>query len=244
MVWRTTIVTCTTCFLLGTTFTHWIADHNVLWRSPVTPAALEQSIRYYSLLGHGPDGLGWVYIAVGVAALVAAGGKLVSGWRGKGGEVLFDGASLLLVASITYNQVTELYPTLVSFPNPLPEKLTEHDTFPVLAAAVRDLANDNIITSVMLTGVMLLQAGRYYSSRTSSSSFPRSTETSVQSSPSSSPAASPIAEPVALSDRLATPFRELTESEALELEGSGSEVDSKPATRRPTRAARSSTRKK
>lgn len=66
----------------------------MLWRSPVTPAALEQSIRYYALLGHGPEGLGWVYIAVGVAALVAAAGKLVSGWRGKGGEVLFDGASL------------------------------------------------------------------------------------------------------------------------------------------------------
>lgn len=130
--------------------------------------------------------------------------------------------------------------------------------FPVLAAAVRDLANDNIITSVMLTGVMLLQvgsvsgpyltqqAGRYYSSRGSGASFPRSTETSVQSSPSSSPAASPIAQPVELADRLATPFRELTEAEALELEGSGSEIDAKPssATRRTTRSTRSSTRKK
>jgi hypothetical protein len=29
--------------------------------------------------------------------------------------------------------------------------------FPQLASSVRDLANDNIITAVMLTGVMLLQ---------------------------------------------------------------------------------------
>jgi hypothetical protein len=32
--------------------------------------------------------------------------------------------------------------------------------FPKLAGAVRDLANDNIITAVMLTGVMLLQVSR------------------------------------------------------------------------------------
>jgi len=79
----------------------------------------------------------------------------------------------VLVASVTYNQITEVYPSkskfsrraqlqahaaaLTSFPNPLPENLTEHDMFPALASAVRDLANDNIITAVMLTGVMLLQ---------------------------------------------------------------------------------------
>lgn len=116
MVWRTTIITCTTCFLLGelgssnpplhldpsppsrltagTTFTHWIADHNVLWRSPLTSEALAESIRYYALVGAGPPALAYVYVAVGVAALVASGWKLHSGWRGKGGEVLFDGASL------------------------------------------------------------------------------------------------------------------------------------------------------
>lgn len=78
----------------GTTFTHWIADHNVLWRSPLTPAALEQSIRYYALIGQGSPALGWAYLGIGIASMLAALTKLISGWRGKSGEVLFDGASL------------------------------------------------------------------------------------------------------------------------------------------------------
>lgn len=48
-------------------------------------------------------------------------------------------------------------PALQSFPSPLPAHLTEHEMFGPLATAVRDLANDNIITAVMLTGVMFLQ---------------------------------------------------------------------------------------
>lgn len=31
---------------------------------------------------------------MGIAAVLAAGGKLMTGWRGKGGEVLWDGASV------------------------------------------------------------------------------------------------------------------------------------------------------
>lgn len=77
----------------GTTFTHWIADHNVLWSSPLTPAALEQSIRYYGMLAGGTAALGWVYLGVLLVAFIAAAGKLCSDW-GKGGEVLFDGASV------------------------------------------------------------------------------------------------------------------------------------------------------
>lgn len=106
----------------GTTFTHWIADHNVLWRSPLTPAALEQSIRYYTLIGSGPPLLGWVYVGLVGLAIAAATAKLVSGWRGRSGEVLFDGASLctldgrgmlipVLILSITYNQATEVFPS-------------------------------------------------------------------------------------------------------------------------------------
>lgn len=79
--------------ITGTTFTHWIADHNVLWSSPLTPAALEQSIRYYGMLAGGTAALGWVYLGVLLVAFIAAAGKLCSDW-GKGGEVLFDGASV------------------------------------------------------------------------------------------------------------------------------------------------------
>jgi hypothetical protein len=78
----------------GTTFTHWIADHNTLWRSPLTAEALVTSIRYYSVLNAAPNGIGWAYVLMGVIALASAGGSLVKGYKGRGGEVLFDGGSV------------------------------------------------------------------------------------------------------------------------------------------------------
>lgn len=135
-----------------------------------------------------------------------------------------------------YNQATEVYPSAYqavllhlrsanpaafkSFPTPLPAELTEHELFPGLAGAVRDLANDNIITAVMLTGIMFLQAGRYYSSRGSGEHYPRSGNTSAATSAAPTPKASPKLDTVRLSpvsERNATPFRELTEEESFEL---------------------------
>ncbi|RSH94342.1 hypothetical protein EHS25_004145 [Saitozyma podzolica] len=165
MVWRTTFITISTCFLLGTTFTHWIADHNVLWRTPLTSEALESSIKYYSILSNSPTGLGWVYIA------------------GNRGEIVFDGASVVLLASIAYTQISEVFPTIALFPNPLPQPVQKHPLFPALSTAVRDLANDNVMTAVMLTGIMLLQAGRYYAKKPSSSSVPSGTSSGPSTPP-------------------------------------------------------------
>ncbi|BEI80130.1 hypothetical protein CcaverHIS002_0106590 [Cutaneotrichosporon cavernicola] len=232
-MWRNAITTITTCFLLGTTFTHWIADHNVLWRSPLTPAALEQSIRYYALVGSGAPVLGWVYLGVGLASSLAALTKLVTGWRGQSGEVLFDGASLLLITSVAYNQATEVFPTLAAIPSPLPANLTEHEMFGPLATAVRDLANDNIITAVMLTGVMFLQAGRYAASRSGENDGPEMMPDTAPSSATSSLVPSPAMTPKPLNERHATPFRELTEAEAMEL--ALLENNSKRTPRRSTR---------
>lgn len=82
--------------LVGTTFTHWIADHNVLWRTPLTEDAVKTSIQYYSLLHSAQQGyLGWAYLFVGCLAIAAAGGRMLKGLTmGEGGEVLFDGGSL------------------------------------------------------------------------------------------------------------------------------------------------------
>ncbi|WVW79678.1 hypothetical protein I302_101647 [Kwoniella bestiolae CBS 10118] len=205
MVWRTTLVTMSTCFLLGTTFTHWIADHNVLWRSPVTPDALNTSINYYSFLSNAPNGMGWVYIAVGLVALISAGGRAVKGYQGQGGEVLFDGGS-----------IADVYPTIKLIPSPLPSPLIEHKLYPELVTAVRDLATNNIMTAVMLTGIMLLQAGRYYS-KAPAGDLPPSVDVSASSTPGR--ASSPENDPIPVINRSGTPFRELTEEESAELNG-------------------------
>ncbi|OXB33511.1 hypothetical protein J007_06819 [Cryptococcus neoformans] len=232
MVWRTMLITVSTSFLLGTTFTHWIADHNVLWRSPVTTEAISHSIKYYSLLASAPNGLGWVYIAVGLVLLLSAGSRSIKGYRGSSGEVLFDGGSLgkfplpresrsylVLVASITYYQLSEVYPAIAMIPSHLPPNLVDHPLYPALTTAVRDLATSNIMTALMLTGLILLQAGRYYAKRPT---FPPDTtdESSVSTPASASAPSSPETHPIPVSQRSATPFRELTEDEVLELNAS------------------------
>ncbi|ORY25241.1 ER membrane protein SH3-domain-containing protein [Naematelia encephala] len=234
MVWRTTLVTLTTCFLLGTTFTHWIADHNVLWRSPLTSDALQQSITYYSILATAPAGLGWVYVAVGVLALGSSAGRLWKDFLGKGGEVLFDGGSIVLLSAITYNQINELYPTISLFPSPVPNEIADHPLYPALTTAVRDLANDNVITAVMLTGVMALQAGRWYSKRPTSS--PPQSETS---SDPSSPSTQAVDQEPSTIRRSGTPYRELTQDEAMELDGPSGSASAEDHAVSPGRKARS-----
>nr|XP_019012358.1 uncharacterized protein I206_03205 [Kwoniella pini CBS 10737]OCF51139.1 hypothetical protein I206_03205 [Kwoniella pini CBS 10737] len=201
----------------GTTFTHWIADHNVLWRSPITPEALVTSIKYYSYLSNAPHGMGWVYIAVGLVALASAGGRAVKGYKGQGGEVLFDGGAIVLWAAIAYTQIVDVYPTIKSIPTSLPNSISKDKSYPELVTAVRDLATNNIMTAVMLTGIMLLQAGRYYSKRADENDLPPSVDVSAASTPGRVP--SPESDPAPPIKRSGTPFRELTEEEATELKG-------------------------
>ena len=66
----------------------------MLWRSPLTSEALQNSISYYSLLSSATPGLGYVYIAVGLLGVFSAAGRTIKGARGNQGEVLFDGGSL------------------------------------------------------------------------------------------------------------------------------------------------------
>ena len=86
-----------------------------------------------------------------------------------------------------------------------------HSTlFAHLSSSVRELATDNIKCAVMLTGVMLLQGGRYYAKRPSR----QPVELVDQSgNDSSTEASSPEVKPA----RPGTPYRELTEEEALDL---------------------------
>lgn len=126
-------------------------------------------------------------------------------------------------------------------PSALPANLVDHPLYPALTTAVSDLATGNIMTALMLTGLILLQvgrfpsasrrcrtltpeykAGRYYAKRPTFP--PATTDESAASTPASASCpSSPETHPIPVSQRSATPFRELTEDEALELDASGGE---------------------
>jgi hypothetical protein len=65
-----------------------------------------------------------------------------------------------------------------------------------------------------------LQAGRYYAKKPSSSSVPSGTS-SGPSTPPQQAQSLPVERHSPIAERAATPFRELTEEEAMELNGFG-----------------------
>jgi len=159
---RAGIVVCVTSFLLGTLFTHWIADSLTLWKSPVTNEHLWTAASYYSILAKGPPVLAYLWAAVAIV-----GGTTIF-WSlrdGEAGNLMFDGASIFLFGTTTvmclYSVLPNLFTRFASLPvhqltDPLPRNLR---------IATLDLASNNLICSVALTGVLALQAGRFWAEK-------------------------------------------------------------------------------
>lgn len=92
---------------LGSTFVHWIADHNTVWRNPTTDEAARIAIKYYNILAGSTSEaargdsalLGNVWLVVGSVATLLCGSRAVSAMLGlreddneSNGGYLFDGA--------------------------------------------------------------------------------------------------------------------------------------------------------
>ncbi|KAG6889302.1 hypothetical protein C0995_001958 [Termitomyces sp. Mi166 len=172
---RAGVVVCVTSFLLGALFTHWIADSLTLWRSPVTDEHLWTAATYYSILAKGPPQAFWF-----LGSIVATGCVTIL-WSlgdGEAGNIMFDGGSIFLfgvtVAMYLYSVLPS--PLLQPIFLPLPDlptglfaqfsALPDHqlkDPFPrSLRLVTLELASNNLICSVALTGVLALQAGRFW----------------------------------------------------------------------------------
>ncbi|KAF5380872.1 hypothetical protein D9615_003906 [Tricholomella constricta] len=159
---RAGIVVCITSFLLGSLFTHWIADSLTLWKSPVTDEHLWTAATYYSILAKGPPAA--LYF---LAAVVATGGITIL-WSlrdGEAGNIMFDGGSIFLFGTTIAMYLYSVLPSVFATFNSLPAHQLK-DPFPrSLRFATLELASNNLICSVALTGVLALQAGRSWAER-------------------------------------------------------------------------------
>lgn len=162
MGFRAATVVCTTSFLLGALFTNWIADSLTLWKSPVTDNNLWTAASYYAILAKGPAQLGYslaVVVVLGVLAL------LLSLRDGEAGNIMFDGGSIFLFSWTIATYLYSVIPIILEHFNALPEH-SFGDAFPFsLRTITLDLATTNLICSVALTGVLVLQAGRLWAER-------------------------------------------------------------------------------
>lgn len=156
---RAGVVVCITSFLLGSLFTHWIADSLTLWKSPVTDEHLWTAALYYSILTKGPVQI--LYVLFGIIIL---GGTTIF-WSFndlEAGNLMFDGGSIFLygVAAIMY--AYSVIPNLMDKFTTIPPYHMK-DAFPrLLRTPTLDLASNHLVCSVALTGVLILQAGRWW----------------------------------------------------------------------------------
>jgi len=159
---RAGVVVCVTSFLLGSLFTHWIADSLTLWKSPVTDEHLWTAASYYSILAKSPPEIR--YFLSGIVGLGAA-TILWSLRDGEAGNIMFDGGSIFLYGTTVAMYLFTVMPALFAWFTSLPSHQLK-DPFPrSLRSATLELASNNLICSVALTGVLALQAGRWWAER-------------------------------------------------------------------------------
>jgi hypothetical protein len=156
---RAAVVVCVTSFLLGSLFTHWIADSLTLWKSPATDQNLWIAATYYSIIANGSERIQYV-----VAAIVVLGATTIL-WSlrdGRAGNLMFDGGSIFLFCTTIWMYSYSVLPNIFSLFKILPAH-PPTDAIPQdLKAAIFDLASNNLVCSVALTGVLGLQAGRFW----------------------------------------------------------------------------------
>ncbi|KIY50931.1 hypothetical protein FISHEDRAFT_64502 [Fistulina hepatica ATCC 64428] len=152
MAIRTGIIVCVTGFLLGAFFTNWIADSRTLWKSPVTDENIWLAASYYAIIAQCPS------VALYFLCTVILAGGLTLLWSfgdGEAGNLMFDGGSLFL-----YGTTAVMYAYYL-----LPGILAKQVSQPI-RETVLALASNNLICSVALTGVLLLQGARIWVDKT------------------------------------------------------------------------------
>jgi len=166
---RTSIFISAVSFLLGLLFTHWIADSLTLWKPPPTQTDLRlwTSATYYSILSRMPAGLPYIY---GVVVAIGATTILWSLGDGRAGNLMFDGASAFLYGTALtvyiYNVLPNFFAHFTSLPLPFVSSTPGSQSFPPFPPSLRgptlELASSHLVCSVALTGVLALQAGRWW----------------------------------------------------------------------------------
>ncbi|KAI0928014.1 hypothetical protein AcV7_009292 [Taiwanofungus camphoratus] len=167
---RMSVVVSATAFLLGLLFTHWIADSLTLWKSPETQTdtRLWTAATYYSILSRTPPSLAYVYTAV---TFLGGATILWSLKDGRAGNLMFDGGSIFLYGTAVYVYIDTVLPNIfanfTALPLPFPsQQSSAPSTLPPFPASLKphvlELASSHLVCSVVLTGVLALQAGRWW----------------------------------------------------------------------------------
>ncbi|PPR03534.1 hypothetical protein CVT24_007020 [Panaeolus cyanescens] len=140
-------------------FTHWIADSLTLWKSPVTDDHLWTAAYYYSIITKGPKEALYFLAAI---VILGASTLLWSLNDLRAGNIMFDGGSIFLFATTVLMYTNTVLPSLYAKFSTLPFHSLKDPMPRLLRNATLELASNHLICSVALTGILALQAGRFW----------------------------------------------------------------------------------
>ncbi|KAJ4493496.1 hypothetical protein C8J55DRAFT_533216 [Lentinula edodes] len=127
--------------------------------SPTNDQNLWTAATYYSVIANGPA---QIQYAVAMVVLLGATTILWNLRDGRAGNLMFDGGSIFLFCTTiwmySYSVVSTIFTVFKDLhPHPKTDAVLQK-----LQLAIFDLASNNLVCSVALTGVFGLQAGRFW----------------------------------------------------------------------------------
>ncbi|KAI9363140.1 ER membrane protein SH3 [Pilaira anomala] len=149
---KVALILCSCFFLYGTYWSDWAFDYYLLWANPVNlPDVIARATFYYANQAHIPSILKYVPIA---NLCIATSGIIIGLFTMTDGNLLFDGASLVLMFFGLTTYITSVKPAIAI--------VSESDDIPAITIALKNIAAAHFIMVLAITGIIGLQVAHYF----------------------------------------------------------------------------------
>ncbi|KAI9276399.1 ER membrane protein SH3 [Sporodiniella umbellata] len=146
------LILCSCFFAYGTYWSDWVFDYYMLWANPSEhPGAVNQAALYYSNQIPIPNILRYVPIA---NLIIAASGFATGLCTRTDGDILFDGASLVLMFFGIITYTTSVIPAV--------KIVTLSDDIEQTTVSLKQIAASHFIIVLAITGIIGLQITHYF----------------------------------------------------------------------------------
>ncbi|CAO3695595.1 unnamed protein product [Rhizopus stolonifer] len=149
---KVALILCSCFFAYGTYWSDWVFDYFLLWADPSEhPGAVSQAALYYSNQIPIPSILRYIPIA---NLAIAASGFATGLCTMTDGDLLFDGASLVLMFFGITTYITSVIPAV--------EVVTRSNDIEQATISLKQIAASHFIIVLAITGIIGLQITHYF----------------------------------------------------------------------------------
>ncbi|CAO3651157.1 unnamed protein product [Mucor fragilis] len=149
---KVALILCSCFFSYGTFWSDWAFDYYLLWANPSEyPEAITRATFYYANQGHIPNILKYVPIA---NLCIAAAGFATGLFTMTDGNLLFDGASLVLMLFGVTTHLSSVKPAIAV--------VNQSADVHAITTSLKNIAAAHFIIVLAITGIIGLQIAHYF----------------------------------------------------------------------------------